>query len=173
MAAGALYETCLELLEACDDAIGLAGLPPMTRQYVSPGAPPWDCPDQLTVHAGGPSQANTAPLSPPLAPGHRVQIDSAMNIVQLTVTALRCSPADSDGNPIPDVAALDVAAQQSLGDVWAIWNHLYTVKRSLALWPPKEREMFFDPAVPLPILGGICGWQIPVRVQLGGYRTAP
>ena len=39
------------------------------------------------------------------------------------------------------------------------------------LWMPKTRAVFYQPAVPIQTQGGIAGWQIPITVELGGFRT--
>lgn len=174
MAAAGLYDLCREFLEACAEACTIAPAGAIDRAYVSPGMPAFDCCPQLTVHAGGPQQADTAPLAPPLQPGHREQTTQALILVQMTATVIRCSPTlELDGSPtMPDPALLDASAAETLGDVWTIWNHLATLKRTDALWGPKTREVFFDAAIPVMTSGGCAGWQIPVRVQLDGYRTS-
>jgi hypothetical protein len=173
-AATDLYDLCREYLEACEEAVVLAPAGAIDRAFVSPGPPAWDCCPQLTVHAGGPSQADTAPLGPPLQIGHRISDPGAVNLVTMTATVLRCSPTlgdEGDAIVLPDAAELDASAEEVLGDVWAIWNHLATRKLAGTLWAPKERELIFDPAVALNPAGGCSGWQIQIRVQLGGYRT--
>lgn len=167
-AATDLYDLCGEYLQACIDA--LAGAPggPIDRAFVSPGPPAWDCPEQLTVHAGGPVIGDTMPLSPPLQTGHRIEETGTLNLVTMTATVLRCSPSVS-GRGMPSPVELDAAAQNTLGDVWAIWNFLVSRKRSEALWGPKTRELILDPAVVLNPAGGTAGWQLQIRVHLGGY----
>ena len=90
----------------------------------------------------------------------------------MTVTIIRCSTIPADTKSVPSPVKLDLDAQKTLSDLWVIWNHLFTLKRADTLFPPTHREMFFDPAVALPIQGGVAGWEVPFRVQLDGYRTA-
>lgn len=174
MAASDLYDTCLTLLQACYEALELTPAGAPDRTFVSPGVPAWDCCPQLTVHAGGPAQGDTAPLQPPLQPGHRVGDGMVVNLVAMTATIIRCAPTVETQGQVavfPSALELDAAAQIMLSDCWAIWNYLKTRKREDLLFPPKTREMFFDPAVSLGASGGCVGWEMQFRVQLGGYRT--
>lgn len=169
-AATDLYDLCREYLDACADAVKLGPGGDISRVYVSPGAPAWDCPEQLTVHAGGPIPGDTLPLSPPLQPAHRIAGGDLVNMIAMTATVLRCVPG-IQGTKLPTASQLEDAAKNTLGDVWAIWNHIATLKRADQLWAPKTREVMFSPAVSLLTQGGVAGWQLEVRVQLGGYRT--
>lgn len=172
MAASDLYDLCREYLDACASALELSPGGPIDRAFVSPGPPAWDCCPQLTVHAGGPSAGDTLPLSPPLQPGHRIEDGVLYNMVAMTATVIRCTPVVREGsNQAPDATGLEASAAELLGDIWAIWNHVATLKRYYGLWTPKEREVFFLPAVALNAAGGCAGWQMEIRVQLGGYRT--
>lgn len=175
MAVGDLHAAADELLIAASEACALAPGGAMSRVYVSPGVPPWDCPDQLTVHVGPAiAVAETLPLQPPLQPMHRVGEGRHLNLVTMTVTALRCVNVmlpDQGRLILPDPAALEADAVVINGDVWAIWNHLATRKRNLTLFPPKVREFAFDPALPVITEGAIGGWQVQCRVQVDGYAT--
>lgn len=169
-----LYALCDELLVAASQACELSRGGAMDRVYVSPGPPAWDCPNQLTVHAGGPAEADTAPLQPPLQPYHRVDDGLLMNMITLTITALRCAPSwgEAPSTSTPSIEALEEAAKETLDDVWCIWNHVATRKRDGTLFPPKKtRELIFDQALPLLTEGGIAGWQMQMRVQLDGFTT--
>lgn len=175
MASTDLYDACFDLLVAAAEAVGTTPGGAIDRAYVSPGPPAWDC-EQLTVHAGGPAVGDTAPLQPPLQPGHRVAGTGMVNIVEMTVTVLRCCTpvptSEGEGIIIPSAQGIAEAAELSLADLWAIWNHVATRKRNGTLFPPaKTREMFFDPAVALNTQGGCSGWQIQMRVQLDGYEA--
>lgn len=170
-----LYAAAAELLKASEDAVlHYAPGGAIDRAYVSPGPPAWDTAPQLTVHAGGPAQADTAPMAPPLQPAHRVTQQGSVNLVTFTITVLRCAatmPERGGVASFPTVPALNADAYATLGDLWAIWNHLATLKRAEALYPPKRREMFFDPAVAVNTSGGIAGWQLQIRVELDGFAT--
>lgn len=174
MAADALFEACVELLAVAAEAVATSPGGPIARQFVSPGPPAWDCPPQLTVHAGGPVLGDTLPLSPNLQPFHRVSGPSGMvNLVALTITVIRCVPG-MNGNSFPTPDAMNDAAAATLADVWAIWNYVVNRKRDGLLYPDdqgnaKSRELVLDPAVPLNQQGGAGGWQIQIRVELPGY----
>ena len=64
------------------------------------------------------------------------------------------------------------AARETCADLWAIWNHIATRKRSGDLFPPQRtRELWLDPAIAVNQQGGACGWAIQVRVRLDGYQA--
>jgi hypothetical protein len=169
MAATDLYDAAVELLAAAQAALADTPGGPITVAYVSEGLPAFDCIPQLTVHAGGPSEVETAPTSPSLAPGRRTTV-GMVDQVALTITVVRCAAIpDGNGNP-PPPSAHSVPAQQTMADVWAIWNHLASAKRAGTLFGGRCREMFLDPSVSIATSGGAAGWEIPVRVQLNGYR---
>lgn len=171
-----LYDTCRELLDAATVALNgsPAGVP--ARRFVSAGLPAFDC-SQLSVHVGGATpglmEGYTAPVDPPMVVGLRTGVTAAVNLVQMTITVVRCIDGvpDDRGNP-PSPVKLDNDAQKTLADLWVIWNSLRTQKLAGTLYPPEHRFFFFDPALALPISGGMAGWQIPTRVQLDGYRTS-
>lgn len=165
-----LYDLCVEYLTACLAALADTPAGPPSRFYISPGPPAWDCCDQLTVHTGGLVVADTFPLQPMLAPGHRVQNQGRVNLVYLVATILRCAPTLGENGELPDVAAFNTAARQTNADLWAIWNHLTRAKRDGTLFQPDQVEVFFDPAVALNQQGGCAGWAIQLRVSLEGYR---
>lgn len=166
---GDLFSAATELLAACEAAIATAPGGAIARAFVSPGLPALDCCPQLTVHAGGPGEADTQPLTTPLQPGHRVSQTALVNLIQFTITVVRCSPSEA----IPPAAALQASAEETFGDLWALWNVLKQEHRAGNLFDaeagPGSRELFFDPAIPLNPQGGCAGWLVPLRVSLGGY----
>lgn len=175
MAPSDLFDLCKEYLAACEAAVSGAPGGSIDRAYVCSGPPAWDCCPQLTVHAGGPAEGDTAPLGPPLQAGHRPGL-GIVNLVAMTATVLRCVPTVTSEGDWPDPAKMEATAQQTDGDCWAIWNYLLTHKRNGTLFAgadgdPDQREMFLDPAVALTSAGGCAGWELPIRVQLGGYQT--
>lgn len=170
MAATDLFDVAHELLEACAAAVATTPAGAIDRAFVSPSLPAFDCCPQLTVHVGNALEGDSLPLSPPMQPSHRV-VDKLVPMVQLTCSVIRCTPGpDMRGDP-PEVVEIEDAAKQTNADLWAIWNGLRTAKREETLFPPREREFFFDPAFPISIQGGCAGWLIPFRVTLGGYKV--
>lgn len=173
MAATDLFDLAAELLTAAETAI--AGSPggPIDRAFVSPGLPSLDCCPQLTVHVGGPAEGDTTPLNTTLQPGHRTSQTALVNLVQLTITVVRCCPGPTDSHPIPSAASIQAAAEQTYADLWALWNELRAAHRAGTLFAadagPGSRELFFDAAFPLNPQGGCAGWLVPMRVSLGGY----
>lgn len=172
--ADVLHAAALGFLGACADALDLetdAGAP--ERVFVVAGPPAWDCPEQLTVHVGGPQIAETAAGGATLAPGHRIVTTGTLTLVSMTATILRCVPvasADDGEITFPSPADQQAAAAVLNADLWAIWNFLVDRKRTGQLFGPAEREFVLDPASALNPQGGVAGWQIPIRVRLDGYK---
>lgn len=177
-APGDLYAAAVELLAAASVAVDGAPAGHIERQLVSQSAPVFDCAPQLSVHAGGPSVADTYPLQPPLQPMQRIVTTGLVDIVLMTITVTRCvAVLEAEGQtvllPTPDVLSADAAA--CYGDLWAIWNHLVKEHREGNLFqsPSKRREFQLEPANPLNNGGGVGGWEIPVRFQIPGYGGGP
>jgi hypothetical protein len=171
----ALQETAKEYLAAVQAALATTANPILDRAFVSPGVPSWDC-GQIAVYVGTAVEADTAPLMPPLQPMRRVDQGRMLNLVTFTAVVIRCCvPVPTGEGPnllFPSAAAMQEVSDQTNADLWAIWNHLAQMKRAGLLFPPERREFTFDPAVPTAIAGGCAGWQIQVRVELGGYKGA-
>jgi hypothetical protein len=174
VAARDLFDLCVEWKELCEEAVASTVGGPIDHSFVSPGAPAFDCVPQLSVNPGGPAEADTQPLSPPLVQGHRDSISGSVHLVNLTCVVLRCAPTISSTGEIPAVAAIETAARETHEDVWAIWAWTRKRHREGLLFssPSLSRELIFDPAVPIPEQGAAVGWQIPIRVALGGYDPA-
>lgn len=173
-----LFDLCAEYLEACKAGVASTPGGAIDRAYVAPGPPAWDCCPQLTVHAGGPQEADTLPLQPPLGPGERPDVQGSVHLVNMTATVLRCVPEPEDQGQtviLPSAAALQAAAENTLADVWAIWATVRGLFRAGVLFASDagRRELFFDPAVPVRPAGGCAGWELQIRVALGGYTVTP
>ncbi len=137
--------------------------------YISEGPPSWDTCPCLTTWVGTPSTAGTFPLTPVLAPLARVGRYGAVFLVTMTALILRCAPTMTEEAELPSPAEHLLAAEETNSDLWAVWNHLASEKRTGALFPPNERE--FELSDALAVSGGGCaGWQIPIRVQIDGFR---
>lgn len=158
-----------EYLDACVAALdGTPGGQPECF-YLSPGPPPWDSPDCVVVHVGGVALADTYPLVPSLAPGHRIVSAGEVNYPQFTATVLRCAPVLPDDGASLSAADFNAASHIMYADLWAIWNYVKNAKAAGTLFGPSQRDMQIDPAVAVNQSGGVCGWQIPVRVNVYGY----
>lgn len=169
-----LYTLCREYLDACAAAVATAPGGAIARAYVATALPAFDC-EQLTVHAGGPAEGDTAPLQPPLQLGHRADNVGAVHLINMTATVCRCAPViTSKGQTVlnPNIAQMEAHSRITLGDLWAIWNYIRARYRDDTLFTTtmgRRRELFFDPAVAVNTAGGITGWQVQIRVQLDGY----
>jgi hypothetical protein len=140
--------------------------------YICAGPPSWDAFPALIVYAGGPQVADTLPLQPQLAPGHRTATYGEVDLAVMTAVVLRCAVVLGDEESIspPTREQHEAAALQTSCDLWAALNHLKTAKRNGTLFAPKEREFFLDPPIAVNQEGGAAGWQITIRTQLDGYK---
>jgi len=168
-----LYAAAQEFLVGCWNALADTPDGSPSCYYISPGPPAWDMCPCLIVHASGPQQADTFPLVPALAPGHRPNVQGLVNLVTLTATILRCIPTVGENGELPDPTDVEAAAQQTYADLWAVHNHIVRGKRNGTIFPPDTREMLVDPAVSVVTQGGCGGWQYTIRVQLDGYVPGP
>jgi hypothetical protein len=167
-----LYDLALEWKLVCDEAVASTIGGAIEHSYVSPGPPSTDCLPQLAVYVGTPvARADTAPVSPPLAPGMRDTEVGGVNLVNLTCVVLRCAPTFDEADQFPTVEALEAAAREVDEDLWAIWAYTRTRHDANVLFSglAEPREMFLDPAFPVPEGRQEIGWQISLRVRLDGY----
>lgn len=165
-----LQQLAQQYLDACALALQDTAEGPPDCQFISPGPPAWDTCPCLMVHTSGPAIADTYPLVPSLAPGHRMAVQGLVNIVSVTATILRCVPGIDEDGTLPTPAENTAAAAQTNSDLWAIWSRLSRWKREGTIFPPDTREMSFDPAIAV-VNQGLCGgWQITARIQLDAYK---
>lgn len=175
MSAADLHDFAVELLQLSEEALdtlialGLEGAP--ERSFVSPGRPPMDCCDQLTVHVEQIQDADTTPGG--LNAGKRWM--AKKNHVRLFVIITRCvkglDPGSNAVNQLPDPTDLQETAQQTDADAWALWNVLYSDWGADALLTICS-EVFFDGMRSIPQQGGCVGWELALRVALDGYTDA-
>ena len=167
-----LHDLCLDLLGACVESLDtipnydptLLGAP--ERAFVSPGLPALDCCDQLTVHA---QQILAAPTSPGgLATGKKCP--ARIGQVALVVTITRCIPVLDDAGTWPPPEEIEQAAVQTNADAWALWEHIYALVCSEALFS-LCKEVFWDGLRALSPQGGCGGWVMNLRVTLDGYEV--
>lgn len=171
--ATSLYGIAAELL--AKSAAILAGTPAgaIGTKFVCHGPPAYDCPNQLTVHAGpityGPERQG-AEGSVIFDPKMHVVI-----IVPLTVTALRCvrtAAMPQGGTAISGAvaSAIDADAQVVYADGWSLFCGLRNAQMNGTLfagWPCRPFEV--TDALPISPDGGVLGWAITVTIQLDGF----
>ena len=173
MAAIDLQAVASEYLAACEQAVATAPGGAITRSYISPGIPSFDCPPELSVFVGGMTEGITKPVAPPLALGQRENITGSVNLVPLTCVVTRCIPTVASDGTFPTAAAIEAAAVETNGDLWAIWNVVPALYRAGLIFTRPDAEqllLFFDPAAALAIGGGVGGWAISILVEIDGYR---
>lgn len=166
-----LFSLADEFFQACYAALGDTPAGPPSMAFVAPGPPPWDC-ELLTVHVMTVGLGDTLPLVPPLAPLHRAARQGEVNIVQLVATVIRCIPTMDNDGQFPAAADEVAAAAQQYADLWAIWNFCRRAKYLDLLFPPREREFGFIPSIVQRQQGGMAGWEIPIYVELDGYKSS-
>lgn len=163
-----LYGLAVDLLTAATDALDetTAGAP--DRRFVSYGLPALDCCGELSVWVAAIQQASTAPLLPPLEPGHRV-FRGSVNQPALHLIATRCvTGPNKAGNP-PSATTIQTEARTVITDGWALWNGIQKRIRAKDLFPGGGcSEYFIDSLLPLDPSGGCAGWQMVLRFSLDG-----
>lgn len=171
--ASSLYGIAAELL--VKSAAILAGTPAgaPTNQYVSQGAPPYDCCDTLTVHCGVLGYSPTTRGIPPGIVNPQMMVTPR---VPLTVTALRCAKANPQGGVVitlPTPSQINTDAQTVYGDGWSLFCGLTKANRDKTLfagYPCREFEIIG--ATPVSPEGGCLGWVVDCRVELDGFDPA-
>lgn len=170
MAETDMYALAKEYLDACVAALNTTVTGAPERAFISSGVPAWDCCEQLSVHAGGPSVAPTADGGG-LGDGHRIATLQMLNSLAMTATIIRVAPSIGEDNEPPSQDDLNATSMVTYADVWSMWNYVVSAHRAGALFAPAEREVWIDGAVSINAQGGLCGWQLTVRVQLSGYKA--
>lgn len=163
------YELSQSFLNVCETALATTagGIP--NPSYIYPVAPPVDCCPALIVWMSGLGEETTSPFSPPAATGHRASY-GRLNLVGLTVWALRCAPrVNADGSiDLAEIAEISQIVQQ---DGWALWCGIYDAIRD-----ERFRDLctavHFDRARPVREAGGCLGWEMSIRAELGGIPDA-
>jgi hypothetical protein len=163
-----LYDFAADLLAVCEEALATTpgGVP--DRSFITVAQPALDCPEQLTVHVVSleidqqitPNQGATG--------GLRFQ-EGWRNLATFMATIVRCTPQPNNfaAQP-PSTTDLDLLAQKTSADLWAIWN---SVAQRLS-----EGTLFegcsvtsFRIAVPQVESGTSAGWQFIVTTAINGY----
>lgn len=112
-----LYQLQSDFLAACETALASSPGGPITRSYVSPGLPAMDCPPEMAVYLGGPMEANTLPLAPPLQLGRRSIDDDKVNLIRMVACIFRCTPVPSNTGKPPSAAEIEEVAKLTSGDI--------------------------------------------------------
>lgn len=172
-----LYDLAHEWLEVCSEAVTATFGGAISRAFVCDPPPAFDCCPQLTVHLGGPSEADTVPQSPPLIVAERANFVPNMNLVAMTATVVRCNATAGDNGEeilLPDPADIELVARATSEDVWAIWNYTKQRHRENVLFSSRtqRRELFLDAPVAVAAQGGCSGWTLPIRVQVDGFSPS-
>lgn len=168
-----LYEFAQQLLAACEEALTttLGGVPDVS--FISPSLPAIDCPEMLVVDIRTLGLDATSIGPGPTAQMHRVA-QRAVYIATMDATIVRCQPVmESITAQLPDPAAIQLAAQKSHQDLWAIWNYVGVKFRAGDLFEGKCKPLTFDPAVPVQPSGASAGWSFQLRMAVDGYIPEP
>ena len=161
-----LYDAATALLSVARNLLADTPSGAPARVYVSPGAPARDC-ELLTVHVAQIGEEVTSPTSPPPQTGHRAQM-GRINLPAFVLTVIRCAPTSKARGAAASADDLDASSQVTLRDAWVLWNGLITAVREGELFSTCN-EVHWDPAIALPLEGGLGGWTQGVRALLPGY----
>src|SRR5262249_8500537 len=117
------------------------------------------------------------PLQPPLADHQRIAVTGLVDLVAYTIQVTRCVPTiESEGQTIalPHESDVEASSRILYSDAWAIWNYLVWAHREKILFqtPSGRPEFTIGPVTPLRTSGGIGGFNIPVSVQVPGYKPS-
>jgi hypothetical protein len=177
MAALDAHNVAEAFLEAAVDSLNtltaddLAGAP--DRQYVATGIPVIDC-EQAVVWISKISETNAREDEiGELGIGARGRT-GRVNFVTMTVMVARCIPVAAENKSgrvfAPTVEALAAASEQTDADAWVLWCGLNAARRDARIADVCDAVAFGDGTALTPS-GGFGGWQIPISVQLQGYRV--
>lgn len=149
-----LFEAAAALLQAVEDSWTEVDVLP-SRRYVSNGAVAHDC-EQATVailrtYAGTPSALASGPTQ-----------GMATRTATLRAEVARCVPSTDEGGPMPSAAGI----QDSAEEVHRDHDLLIIAARKFAKESGCE-EVIIGDALPFGPEGGIAGWGLEVRAQLG------
>jgi hypothetical protein len=171
-----LYDLAAALLAAASSSLDEI-LPPLVqapdRRFVSYGVPSDDCCEQLVVYVNPIAELGTGLSQGPNQQGKRharAWLNQALFVVQIG----RCVPVVEvvGGKPVlPELAAIDAAAQQHLADGWALWNGIHNRVAAGDIFGSCD-NIVFDPLNERSPSGGCAGWLMNIRAVVFGYQPA-
>lgn len=165
-----LFVTAQVLLDVAVDS--LATLPATDallqaapgRQYVSPHAPVVDC-EQVVAWVAYLEEGDVNET-----PGIR-GMTGRVNVPTLALMVVRCVPPLAPGRSgrvvAPAADTLTAVARQTSADAWVVWEGLNTARKGGRFDLCSHVQV--GRATPLEGMGGMCGWQFPIQVQIDGY----
>lgn len=170
-----LFAAAQELLAAADASLADSIAGQIDYKAIWPGVPAFDCAPALHVSLGAVAVADTLPGTPSLAPMQRIVTTGEVNIQVMAVTILRCVAVmgqQGENVVLPPAVNITADAQETYGDLWAVWNGLKNRHRAGTLFqdPSGRREFSLDPAIPVRTAGGVGGSIVNVRFQIPGYK---
>lgn len=149
----------LDTLPDADPALA----PAPDKQFTCTGTPIIDC-EQVAVwtslgdlEAGLQRETNAAVQS--------------INWVTFTVMVARCLPK-MQGKKAPSATALSANAKQTNADMWAVWCAVKQARKTGELSDLCSTLDLLNTS-PLNPGGGYGGWQLPIVVQVEGYKPLP
>lgn len=165
-----LYTYAGEILDVASDAVAVTFGGAIDRAFVSTTRPALDCCPQLTVDLRSLNVEVTSPNVPAPAAGQRIRL-RVVFVAGFVVTVVRCS-ADADLQG-PSTAGIAEVARQTSEDLWAVWNALKQSWNAGGFLDGNCKGFYMDPPVPVQQEGGCVGWEIPLRVWVGGFDPLP
>lgn len=175
MADDALFVCCQELLAFCDALLAATPSGSPSRQFVSNGIPPFDCPSQLTVHVATLGRAPTAPQGAALDRGGIAVLPQYVRSF-LVATVIRPVPViteNADTYILPPEGDVTASSLVAMTDAFVLYQGLMAGHRQGFLLPPPWRSLDVMDAQAVEAQGGVTGWQVPIAVQLDMVIDSP
>lgn len=161
---GSLYDLAQEVLTVARACLATTAAGEPDIHYVAPSYPAFDCCPALIVNVVTLTEESTSPVGV-TATGHRASF-GRLNLVALTVTALRCAPAVSSQGTVL-TTDMEAVAAQVYEDAWALWCGFYHAVQD-GTFEGKCEDVHFDRGQTVAEQGGCVGWQFVFRAQLDG-----
>lgn len=163
-----------EILAVAEAAVAVTVGGVIERAFVSTTRPALDCCPQLTVDLRSLNVEVTSPNVPAPAAGQRIKL-RVVFVAGFVITVVRCS-ADADlkgPDSLPSTTGIAEVARQTSEDLWAVWNALKQSWNTGTFLDGNCKGFYLDPPVPVQQEGGCVGWEIPLRVWVGGFDPLP
>lgn len=158
-----LYDIAQEILDAVVAGFTDAGVDLPTRRFVSNGAIADDC-EQLAVrvlriYQGLPEEETAQPDR---------MAGAGLRSIDIGVRLTRdCVPLPDDAQDVPSAEEIDANGRVLLIDGWLLRKVVVAAKKAGEILSACE-DAFVGPCVSFGPQGGVGGWELGIRAQVGG-----
>jgi hypothetical protein len=161
--ANAFLDVGVEALDTLPDVDPvLLGAP--GKQFTCTGMPVIDC-EQVAVWT------SLGDIESGLRRDTNAAVQS-INWVTFTIMVARCIPAAPKGKLSPSAEKLSENAKQTNADMWVVWCAVKQARKQ-GLLSDLCSTLDLGITTPLNPGGGYGGWQLPITVQMEGYKPLP